>query len=249
MTNEERDIMISRYLAGGMAPSEREEFVRQADTDAALGTELRAERMVRGAIGAERAAMPGPSAESRVRFMSMLGAVTAEIEGPGGSGGNTAPAGGGSSPLRYLAGKGGMRAMIAAGSLVAVIVGAVFLAPRFAGTSAGDRPGAQPSRTPQAVQAPAATPPAAMPQAPTANAPAATAPDAAVNTERPAEIAPNPTRSTSEPRSRASRTAAAGTTSERPAVKSSAAKGTRGTVLEGTKLDINKRDPVISGHK
>lgn len=248
MTNEERDIMISRYLAGGMAPSEREEFVRQAGTDAALSTELRAERMVRGALGADRAAMPGPSAESRVRFMSMLGAVTAEIEGPGGSGGNTAPAnGGGSSSLRYLAGQGGMRAMIAAGSLVAVIVGAVFLAPRFAGTPADDRPGAQPVRTPQAVQAPAATPPAAMPQAPTATAPAA-----AVSTGKPAETVPNPApaaRSASESRARASRTAASGTTSERPAVKSSAGKGAKGTIQEKARVDINTQDPVINGHK
>ena len=85
MTQQERDMMVERYIDGNMSQSERHEFLDLLDSDEKMRQTLRAETAINNAIKIDRTATTMPSAPSRERFLTMLATVAPEGAAPVGA--------------------------------------------------------------------------------------------------------------------------------------------------------------------
>ncbi|HVZ40416.1 MAG TPA: hypothetical protein VHI13_14150 [Candidatus Kapabacteria bacterium] len=163
---DDRENMMERFRNGDMSPEERRALLERSQGDPRLQRALGAEQLISMAVRNDRASLQEPSAESRTRFLAMLGAVSSELE-PGGSGRI-------GSPSSDIGGRGLARFLPWAGAGALVVALALLLAPRLT-----EQDGTVPVRNPgtsTAPGAPATSPATSAPAVAPATAPAAGVP-------------------------------------------------------------------------
>ena len=134
MTQQERDMMVERYIDGNMSQSERHEFLDLLDSDEKMRQTLRAETAINNAIKIDRTATTMPSAASRERFLTMLATVAPEGAAPVGSSPQNPGAGAagkGAMASKGILGSSVGKVIVSAIAGVAVTVGAVVLVPKL----------------------------------------------------------------------------------------------------------------------
>ena len=170
MTQQERDMMVERYIDGNMSQSERHEFLDLLDSDEKMRQTLRAETAINNAIKIDRTATTMPSAASRERFLTMLATVAPEGAAPVGSSPQNPGAGAagkGAMASKGILGSSVGKVIVSAIAGVAVTVGAVVLVPKLVESPT-------PAAVPPAVVAPQQ--PGSAPQLTSEPAPVETAP-------------------------------------------------------------------------
>lgn len=157
--NEERDMMIDRYLDGSMTPLERLEFLRSMDSNPELRQSLAAEQLIRDAVRRDHTEHARPPVGSRDRFLTMLAGVSAEL--------NNGPTPEAPPTAQHMGAQGGsatssvLKSLPWVGGGLAMILSAVLILPTVFG----------PSEAP--MNTPPATAPAVVKQARTAPLPEA----------------------------------------------------------------------------
>jgi hypothetical protein len=127
MTRAEREMMIGRYMSGGMSSAEEQEFFIQVAVDPELRLDLKAHRTVESAMRKDRDAEPAGHTALRGRI---AGTLAAYPPNPGQSASPVLPPG---SPASALVQTGGGIALAkwlgAAVVVIATAVGGVMLLP------------------------------------------------------------------------------------------------------------------------
>lgn len=128
MTRAEREMMIGRYMGGGMSTAEEQEFFIQVAVDPELRLELKAHRTVESAIRKDRDAEPAGHTALRGRIASTLAAYPPTPSGIGEKAPTVTP------PASAIVQTGGMalgKWLGAAFVVVATAVGGTLLFPLF----------------------------------------------------------------------------------------------------------------------
>jgi hypothetical protein len=119
-----KDASIMRYLDGLMSPSEKEEFLRHLENDAALRNTVKLEQDIRNAMQSEARDIPASHAAARARAMAAVASTPASRSGNGKNG-----------KMRPPGAKGGASAggLLAIGLILKIILGVVVAAGIVAG--------------------------------------------------------------------------------------------------------------------
>jgi hypothetical protein len=116
MTLQERELLIERYGAGTLSPSEKEMLEGMAARDPELADQLQAERIIRNAAGHDAASIPLLPDDPSARLLSLL-ASTPPAMMAGGAASSSIFA-----PL-------GVKIAIVAAAIVGLVVGVFLIAP------------------------------------------------------------------------------------------------------------------------
>jgi hypothetical protein len=137
MTQQERDMMVERYMDGSMSQPERHNFLDLLDNDEGMRQTLYAETLINKAVKSDRSAMPMPAAASRERFLTMLAAVAPETAAPSSGTGR-----GSGSAGKGIAGGGATKVIVSTLAGLAVTVGAIVFVPKLIESPAPKQPAA-----------------------------------------------------------------------------------------------------------